>query len=128
MADAGLLYDSTLSFRGSNGFRCGVCLPYRVFDLRRGRELPLWEIPVTATDAALTAGKNGGRAGEVLSEVEALLSTVSDHGGVFVLLWHNTSLDTDSRRRVYAEVVEHIAGRAAYSGTCSGLLRCWTGG
>lgn len=128
MADAGLLYDSTLSFRGSNGFRCGVCLPYRVFDLRSGRELPLWEIPVTATDAALTAGRNGGRDGEALSEVEALLSTVSDHGGVFVLLWHNTSLDTDSRRRVYAEVVEHIAGRDAYSGTCSGILRCRTGG
>lgn len=125
MVDAGFLYDSTLAFPDGNGFRCGVCLPYRVFDLQRGCMLPLWEIPLTATDANLMAGRKEGEEGRALEDVKALISTVRDSGGVFVLLWHNTSLETASWRRTYAEVVEHIASRDAYAGPCSNVLRCW---
>jgi hypothetical protein len=126
MVDAGLLYDSTLSFQGGDGFRCGACLPYRVFDIVRCRTLPLWEIPLTAMDINLRAGKSAGEEGEVLAEVEKFISTVRDLGGVFVLLWRSSLLETDSWRRAYAGVVEHIARQNSYAGTCSSILRCWT--
>lgn len=128
MAAAGILYDSSVAFPGSAGFRCGVSLPFKVFDVERGRPLPLWEVPLTVADACFPDSP-GGEGGEgALPQVMDLISTVKKAGGVFVLNWKNSSLGSEPLRRAYAELVEHIAGEGAYAGTLSGALRCWTQG
>lgn len=45
-ADSELEYDTTLSFADAAGFRCGICYPFQVFDLKQRKKLNLVERPL----------------------------------------------------------------------------------
>ena len=53
--DAGLSYDSTLSFADRAGFRSGVCYRYPAFNLLHGRRLRLEELPLHVMEKSLFA-------------------------------------------------------------------------
>src|SRR5213079_764648 len=50
---AGLRYDSTMTFAGHEGFRCGTSHAYRPFDLEEDRELMIEELPLVVMDGTL---------------------------------------------------------------------------
>lgn len=87
---AGLKEDSTLGYAEAEGFRCGICQDFPVFDLRQRRVLSLRETPLIAMDVTLAFYRkySPSQAAERLDE---LLSHVKRHGGDFTLLWHNSS-------------------------------------
>ncbi|UCF09578.1 MAG: polysaccharide deacetylase family protein [Candidatus Bipolaricaulota bacterium] len=90
-AAAGLRYDSTLGYPDAVGFRAGVCTPYRPFDPATRDATALWELPLAVMDATLHTVLR-------LTPDEAVRRTidvarvVAEHHGLFVLLWHNTSM------------------------------------
>ena len=98
--DAGLAYDSTLSFADQAGFRSGVCFEYPVFNLRTRRVLALRERPLVAMDASLLeyARLSPESATERLLELKRRCRLF---GGEFTLLWHNDRLLSRSARRAY---------------------------
>ncbi|MCY6959572.1 polysaccharide deacetylase family protein [Clostridium brassicae] len=49
----GLLYDTTLSFADYDGFRCGICMTYKPFDVLENRKLDIWEIPLIVMEGTL---------------------------------------------------------------------------
>jgi hypothetical protein len=88
---AGLTYDSTLSYADHEGFRCGTCHPYRPFDVEQDRQLDLLEIPLIVMDGTLKQyRKLTPEEGE--ERILALAKRCKQVNGVFTLLWHNTSL------------------------------------
>jgi hypothetical protein len=89
---AGLTYDSTLTFAGHEGFRCGTCHPYRPFDLEENRELRVEEVPLIVMDGTLRQYRRLSP-DEAVDRVLALARTCRRVEGVFTLLWHNSSLD-----------------------------------
>lgn len=91
-AAAGIKWDSSMGYPEQNGFRCGVCYPFPVFDVEQRITLDLWEKPLIAMDVTLALyQKLTPRAAiEVLTN---LVNTVRKHDGEFVLLWHNSSLN-----------------------------------
>jgi len=107
---AGLSYDSTLSYADHEGFRCGTCLPFRPFDVKADRELNVTEIPLIVMDGTLRQYR-----GLTPAEGEARILALADRcrrvGGVFTLLWHNSSLtgEWEPWAPVYRRVVEEIA-------------------
>ena len=105
--DAGLAYDSSLCFADRSGFRCGICHPYRAFNLRSGRALAVWERPLQVMDQSLLLYMGLDAAGAVATS-RALARATRRHGGEFVLLWHNTSLLTAAERALYVRVIDAV--------------------
>ena len=110
---AGFEYDTTVTFAEQEGFRAGMCVPYRPFDVLEGRELGLWEVPLTLMEGSLF-GYQGLDASQIEARFDELLDTVARAGGVFVLLWHNSFLDElvyPGVRRLYEQLIGQLAAR-----------------
>ncbi len=94
MQAAGLICDESYSYAEHEGFRCGTCYPYQVFDVLADRELDLFEKPLIVMDNTLKSYRQLS-----LEQAEARIFELAGHcrdvGGCFTLLWHNTSLSRD---------------------------------
>jgi hypothetical protein len=88
--DAGMQEDSTLGHSEMNGFRCGICHDFPVFDIRSREMLPLRERPLIAMDVT-TALYQGMTPAEAAEDMLDLKRKTTRHHGDFVLLWHNSS-------------------------------------
>jgi len=106
-SDAGLQYDSSLSYAELPGFRAGTSRAYPVFDLDRRRVLPLFERPLTFMDASATRYLHLNRE-ESLGLARRLAQTCKAAGGTFVLLWHNDAVMTESSRKLYRDLVGEV--------------------
>jgi hypothetical protein len=107
----GLLYDTTLGFAEAEGFRSGICFPYRPFDLIQNRVLDIWEIPLIVMDAALKDEKYrhlNYKEGE--DAIINMINTVKRYNGVFTLLWHNTSFANEWKNwiKVYEDTIKYL--------------------
>ncbi|MDW8230426.1 MAG: polysaccharide deacetylase family protein [Saprospiraceae bacterium] len=89
-ADAGMHWDSTLGYPEAEGFRCGICCDFPVFNFCTRQMLPLREKPLIAMDVTL-AHYQGYTPEQALERLNTLWKTVQQYGGEFVLLWHNSS-------------------------------------
>ena len=84
-------HDSTLGFPEHEGFRCGTCHPYRLYDIDNDCVTDVIEHPLIAMDTTLFQYRE-------LTEKEAFESICKLYDrcvsveGDFVLLWHNTTM------------------------------------
>ena len=87
----GIRHDFTLGFPEHEGFRCGTCHPYRLYDVDNDCVTDVVEHPLIAMDTTLFQYRN-------LTEDEAFASICHLYErcvaveGDFVLLWHNTTM------------------------------------
>ena len=103
---AGLSYDSTLSFADRAGFRCGTCHPFRTYDLQERHAQRLMERPLVAMDGTIFWKDYMDLPIEAaLAVIRPLVEQCRAYAGEFVLLWHNTRLLTPKERRCYREIV-----------------------
>lgn len=110
----GLAYDSTVGFADRIGFRAGTCLPYRPWLLRLDREANLTEIPLIVMDKTLMEYM-GLRPQESLEKVIDCAARCRAVGGVFTLLWHNSSLDKSKYSTVYQTVLDQLTASEAFN-------------
>ena len=87
----GLSYDSTMTYAGYEGFRCGTCHPFRPFDIEQNREFDLWELPLIVMDQTLRLYR-GLTPEQGEKRIIELAQRCKHVEGTFTLLWHNTSL------------------------------------
>ncbi|MEO6771872.1 MAG: hypothetical protein ABI467_02490, partial [Kofleriaceae bacterium] len=88
----GMEWDSTLGYADREGFRCGTCYEFPVFDVRAGRRLRLRERPLVAMDATLVGYRKLDPAATA-AVLAGLRAECKKYGGTFMLLWHNSNLD-----------------------------------
>lgn len=92
MAEAGIAADFTFGVSHHEGFRNSYCHPFRPFDHERQEPIGVVCVPLAMMDVsclvhrAMTFDDIFVAAGEMLDEVRAF-------GGVFSLLFHNSTLD-----------------------------------
>jgi hypothetical protein len=111
--DAGLSFDSTLSFVDRAGFRCGTCHPFPVFNLLTRSQLGLTERPLHIMEATLMnyMGLDGDSCVEVAVRIAG---ECRRHRGEFALLWHNWPLlGTRGQKKLYWKVIDAIAPGAS---------------
>lgn len=113
--DCGLAYDSSVGYADHVGFRAGTCLPYRPWLLSLNREARLMEIPLIAMDVTLRGymGLTGQQSFEPVLECLRRCSVV---GGVFTLLWHNSSLIDPVGADFYRTIIDRLAGSGRFDG------------
>jgi hypothetical protein len=91
---AGILYDTTLTFADHEGFRCGICLPFKPYDILEDKVLDIWELPLLIMEGTLQSPMYRNLTPENgLKKIIGLIETVKKHHGVFTILWHNSSFD-----------------------------------
>lgn len=90
---AGLREDSTLGYPEAEGFRCGICHDYPVFDSTQQKMPVLREKPLIAMDVTLAHYRRYSPE-QAADQLIQLRREVEKHGGDFTLLWHNSSWNT----------------------------------
>ena len=106
--NAGMKYDSTLSFADMPGFRCGTCYEYSVYDCITRRKLKLKERPLIAMECSIIAERymNLGLTDDALQVFKNLKAKCKYYSGNFVLLFHNTELVTEAQKQFYIKVLD----------------------
>ncbi|HEB62113.1 MAG TPA: hypothetical protein ENI82_03075 [Bacteroidetes bacterium] len=89
---AGMKWDSTMSYAGVLGFRCGVCYPFPVFDIFSRKKLNVYEKPLILMEATLSKMYLNFSLKEATEKVNDLMNEVRKYDGEFVFLWHNSSV------------------------------------
>lgn len=104
--DAGLAYDSTLSYADLPGFRCGTCYEFPVFNLLTRRTLTLRERSLTVMEASLLKPAYMGlNIADAVKMVVALSDQCRRYGGDFSLLWHNGQTKTPVMRAAFVAML-----------------------
>ena len=105
-----LQYDSGLGYQHFNGFRCGICYPYHMFDLVKQEILNILEIPFVAMDSV--AMRNKWTPNEALIDVIETINIVNRYQGTICINWHSNLINTIERKyhkKVYFKIIEHLA-------------------
>jgi hypothetical protein len=106
-SDCGLKYDTSMTYAGYAGFRCGTCKPFQAYDLEADVVLPISIRPLIAMEATVISSSYmnlgvSNAAAEIFTDLRDKCRTV---GGCFSLLWHNSELDSDEKRILYKKIV-----------------------
>lgn len=88
---AGILDDYTLGFAEREGFRCGTCHPYPLYDLANDCPTGIIEHPLIAMDMTFIQYRKMSIE-ESLLKIKQLRNICQQMEGDFVLLWHNTTV------------------------------------
>jgi hypothetical protein len=73
------------------GFRCGICYPFKVFDLKTKSKLDIVEIPLIMMDVTLTNYMKINPTKELNEIIVRVINQVKKHDGVLNIIWHNNS-------------------------------------
>jgi hypothetical protein len=104
-ADAGMDYDSTLSYADHAGFRCGTCFEFPAYDAVNSEILAVRERPLIAMEASILSenymGLNLEKSLQVFQDLKNKCQKVC---GQFTLLWHNSELA--NHKMLYKTVID----------------------
>lgn len=87
----GIKYDLTLGYPEMIGFRCGICYPFRVFDINTKQKLDLIEIPLIMMDVTMTEYMKNYNSNELRSMINNTINQVKKFNGTLNIIWHNNS-------------------------------------
>lgn len=108
---SGILYDTTMSFADHEGFRCGICFPFKPYDILDDKVLDIWEIPLLIMEGTLQSPIYRNLTPEEgLKSIFSIIETVKRYNGVFTILWHNSSFDYnwDGWNYVFEETINYL--------------------
>lgn len=106
-ADAGMSYDSTLSYADLPGFRCGTCFEYPAFDPVQSEMLNLRVRPLVTMECTVMAQRYMGLGASeaAYAKFSQLKDACRSVNGCFTLLWHNSQFESVAERRLYEAVL-----------------------
>ncbi len=102
----GFIYDSSLSFADSAGFRCGVCYEYTMYDLKNRRPLKIKQRPLIVMECSIIQYENLGRSQKALERFKYFMNICKQFDGDFTLIWHNSSFVHKLDREIYMELIK----------------------
>jgi len=105
--DHGMSWDSTLSFADKEGFRCGVCYTYSVFNVLTRKKLNLKEKPLIVMEGSFATYQPNIKPIEMENKIKLLIEEVKKYNGEFVFLWHNSSFNTAQWKK-YQDIYERV--------------------
>ena len=89
--DLGMSWDSSMSYADKEGFRCGVCYDFSVFNIESRKKLKLKEKPLIVMEGSFVGYQSNMNPTIMEQKVRLLRDNVKKYKGEFILLWHNSS-------------------------------------
>ena len=105
---AGLSDDYTMIYASQPGFRTGLCMPYKWFDLERNKQTSLTTHTSVVMEGTLR-DYNKLTADEALEISLGLMNEVKKFGGEFISIFHNDSFTSKQKQwiKVYKSILDH---------------------
>ncbi len=105
--DNNMEWDSTLGHADKEGFRCGTCYEFPVFNFLTRRQLKLIEKPLIVMEGSFTTYQPNITPEYMQKIIEELIKKVQKYNGTFVFLWHNSTFNTPEIGK-YEKVYKNI--------------------
>ena len=105
--DNDLIWDSTLSFADKEGFRCGVCYEFSVFNIITRKKLKLKEKPLIVMEGSFVTYQPNINPKDMEEKINYLINKVKKYNGEFVFLWHNSSFNAAQWIK-YQDIYERV--------------------
>ncbi|NSW95161.1 MAG: hypothetical protein HPY62_10695 [Bacteroidales bacterium] len=107
LIEAGITEDYSMGYAEEPGFRAGIARPFNFYDLVAEKETELRIVPFQIMDATLSEYKmlDISSASDVVKEI---IDRTEQAGGLFVSIWHNTTLIDKPERREWRALFENI--------------------
>lgn len=86
-----LQHDTTLGFSEREGFRCGTCHPFPLYDIDGDHPTSTIEHPLIVMDTTLFRRFRSLKS-DALAQIQLLCDECLNAEGDFVILWHNSSM------------------------------------
>ncbi len=106
--DAGIRADYTMGYADEPGFRAGIARPFPFYDLSREKITGLTIVPFQVMDGTLRQYLHLSPEA-ALAVIRSLIAATRRAGGIFVSVWHNTSLTEmngwEGWRKVFEETL-----------------------
>ena len=106
--DAGIRTDYTMGYADEPGFRAGISRPFPFYDLSREKITGLTIVPFQVMDGTLRQYLHLSP-DAALAVIRSLIAATRRAGGMFVSVWHNTSLTEmngwEGWRKVFEETL-----------------------
>jgi hypothetical protein len=105
--NAGMTYDSTLSYADHPGFRCGTCFEYPMFDPIQRKALTLRQRPLVLMECSVIDDRylGLGYSEDALTLMKKYKETCYKVGGSFTLLWHNSHFRSKYDKSFYKALI-----------------------
>lgn len=107
--NCGIHDDYTLGYAEREGFRCGTCHPYPIYDLSNDKPLNVIEHPLIAMDTTLILHRKLSM-NEAYQKLCILMQNCQAVDGDFILLWHNTSTEREFTKWYQNVLVKVVNG------------------
>lgn len=107
LIEAGIKEDYSMGYPDEPGFRAGISRPYYFYDVLADRQTSLRIIPFQIMDVTLYNYKKLDPAASK-DVILDLISETKKAGGLFVSIWHNTSLLDDEKWTGWRELFESM--------------------
>lgn len=102
---AGISEDYSMGYPDEAGFRAGIARPYYFYDIINETRTNLMIVPFQIMDAALYNHKKLSPE-SAMDVISGMINETRSAGGLFVSIWHNTTLLDDEKWRRWREVFE----------------------
>ncbi|HUS86812.1 MAG TPA: polysaccharide deacetylase family protein [Bacteroidales bacterium] len=106
LQEVGIEKDYTLGYVREAGFRAGIARPFKFYDLHKEESTNLTLIPFQYMDGTLQQYKRL-TTDEAKEVIDSLVEETRKVGGLFVSVWHNTSLTGDGFWKGWRDVFEY---------------------
>jgi hypothetical protein len=104
---SGITEDYSMGYPDEPGFRAGIARPFNFYDLTRDKETSLRIFPFQIMDETFINNKQTDpESSKVI--ILKLLNETKKAGGLFVSIWHNTSLLDDDACKGWRDVFEYM--------------------
>lgn len=108
--DFGMKWDSSMGYHDKEGFRCGVCYPFQVFNVRTRKMLNLIERPLIVMEGTFAQYQQNLSVEKMQENIQKLIDIVKYYNGEFVFLWHNSSFNNREWKK-YQSIYEGVLGK-----------------
>ena len=102
---AGIKHDYTMGYADEPGFRAGMARPFHFYDLSRERRTGLSIVPFQVMDGTLRQYRLLTPEASI-AVIRSLVNATRRVGGLFVSVWHNTSLSESNGWEGWRKVFE----------------------
>jgi hypothetical protein len=102
---AGAAYDSSMTYPDRCGFRCGSCHDFTAFLPVEDRVLNIRIRPLVVMESSIIDWMGLALEHEAYAKFMEMKAACRAVGGVFSLLWHNSSLESARAKDLYERVV-----------------------
>lgn len=119
------MYDTTLGYADHEGFRAGVCHPFKPFNMLHNKIIVIWEIPLVIMDVTLANYRRMSyKFGYEI--IKSYIKIIEKYKGTLVFLYHNFFIDeAPGWENIYDSVLDMTARENALITSGNEIIRLY---